>query len=421
MPTPLNKDTHAYFIWAVGQSLTEGQGDFSTVAGGSDVNSFGSPTTVTPLFTGHPFYQYNRTFRLGDTNVWEPFSIDDGNNLGRIYHKPDMFMGMAINKWLEEEFGDVSYFMQANSALSAKPYNDLKKPQSPYTNGQVFITTSVYGQREGLRTVGLSTQYIGHGENDTAANVSIQQYLNYLLEWRRDFETDAGPNSTRLSRSYIYQTNSHTFYNSTTPRGPSKAQLRAHTDYSSKFTLFAPNYFLPYTDGVHLTKLGYWMLGHYAAKAWYSENIDGARWEPVRPKAAWFIDSTHVAIRFHVPVAPLVLDDSVVSDPGNYGFEYEDGGSAAISSVAVDANRSDTVILTLDGARSGAGTVRYAWTGTSGADAGPATGARGCLRDSDATETITGATYDNAGVEDDALPAAITLRNYCVSFEQSVQ
>ncbi len=86
----------------------------------------------------------------------------------------------------------------------------------------------------------------------------------------------------------------------------------------------------------------------------------------------------------HVPVSPLVLDTDMVSNPGDYGFEVwgdTDGAKKTIQSVTVSGNR---VTLVLDADPDQTVVVKYA-RGTQGANAGPTTGARGNLRDSDST------------------------------------
>jgi hypothetical protein len=63
------------------------------------------------------------------------------------------------------------------------------------------------------------------------------------------------------------------------------------------------------------------------------------------------------------------------------------------------------VEITLASAPTGANSrLRYAYTGTLGNDAGPTSGPRGNLRDSDATES----------------PSGRTLYNWCVHFDNPV-
>src|SRR5207253_2376218 len=108
-----------------------------------------------------------------------------------------------------------------------------------------------------------------------------------------------------------------------------------------------------------------------------------------------------IAVKFHVPAPPLVLDTERVSNPGNYGFELADG--TAITSVAVSA--PDTVTITLSSPPSSGAHLRYAFTGTPGKPGGSESGPRGNLRDSDATPSRYGRSLYNWSVHfDEAIP-----------------
>jgi hypothetical protein len=152
-----------------------------------------------------------------------------------------------------------------------------------------------------------------------------------------------------------------------------------------------------------MTAASYRWLGEYYAKAYVAVVVERRRWRPLSPASATRSGAV-ITLRFHVPVAPLVFDTTRVSDPGNYGFEYTDDSSPpAISSVAIEA--PNIVRVTLAGTPTGANKkIRYAYTGTIDADAGPTTGARGNLRDSDGT-------ISRSGNE---------LFNWCVHFSMDV-
>ena len=104
----------------------------------------------------------------------------------------------------------------------------------------------------------------------------------------------------------------------------------------------------------------------------------------------------------HVPVPPLVMDTTLVSDPGKNGFAWADDGPSTPTIESVVITGPDTVVITLSAAPTGAKPrLRYAFTGVSGALGGPTTGPRGNLRDSDATPS----------------PEGYKLYNWCVHFE----
>jgi hypothetical protein len=145
-------------------------------------------------------------------------------------------------------------------------------------------------------------------------------------------------------------------------------------------------------------------MGEDYAKAYRKVILEGKPWEPVRPISVNRAGAV-ITVKFTVPAPPLVLDDKLVSDPGDNGFEFMQDGAVvpSISKVAITA--PDTVAITLADVPTGANQrIQYAFTGTVGAHAGPTTGPRGNLRDSDPTVSRNG----------------YPLYNWCVHFDEPV-
>ncbi|MFP6685386.1 MAG: hypothetical protein VB934_11760 [Polyangiaceae bacterium] len=116
-------------------------------------------------------------------------------------------------------------------------------------------------------------------------------------------------------------------------------------------------------------------------------------------------NATVITVSFAVPAPPLVLDTTLVTDPGNFGFEYVDDSRAPPAIVDVAITAPTVVTVTLASVPTGANQrLRYAYTGVDGAPSGPLTGPRGNLRDSDATVSAHG--YD--------------LSNWCLHFDKPV-
>ena len=218
------------------------------------------------------------------------------------------------------------------------------------------------------------------GESDITAGTSPDEYLRRLNNLIADYQSDVGQDMPPVM--VTYQTGSHTrrapYYS---PDIPQVQLLAANTN--PYIFMACPTYVFPYnSDGVHMPANSYRWMGCYFGKAIYHILTENA-WKPLQPESV-YRNGRVVTVVMHVPVSPLVLDTDMVSNPGDYGFEVwgdTDGARKTIQSVTVSGNR---VTLVLDADPGQTVVVKYA-QGTQGANAGPTTGARGNLRDSDST------------------------------------
>ncbi|EIW8531201.1 sialate O-acetylesterase, partial [Klebsiella pneumoniae] len=218
------------------------------------------------------------------------------------------------------------------------------------------------------------------GESDITAGTSPDEYLRRLNNLIADYQSDVGQDMPPVM--VTYQTGSHTrrapYYS---PDIPHIQLLAANTN--PYIFMACPTYVFPYnSDGVHMPGNSYRWMGCYFGKAIFNILTKNA-WKPLQPESV-YRNGRVVTVVMHVPVSPLVLDTDMVSNPGDYGFEVwgdTDGAKKTIQSVTVSGNR---VTLVLDADPDQTVVVKYA-QGTQGANAGPATGARGNLRDSDST------------------------------------
>ena len=288
-----------------------------------------------------------------------------------------------------QQLGEAHVMLASAHGVGGQPYSALMKGTAPYANGLAQVTAAatiaaMNGQSHAVR--GLA---IVHGESDHLANNLA--YVDDLLAWQSDYEADVAAitGASGPLPMFLCQMSSFTKFGSASSRIPA-AQLEAARARPDRVFVIGPKYFMPYTDGVHLTGDGERWLGEYYAKAYRKVLIDGERWSPVLPREV-VREGAVITIRFEVPAPPLVFDELLVSNPGNFGFEFSDASGAppAISEVAlVDAV---TVRVTLASAPvAGNRRIRYAHTGVAGQPAGPLTGARGNLRDSDATASLNG-------------------------------
>lgn len=287
------------------------------------------------------------------------------------------------------QLGEAHVMLASAHGVGGQPYAALKKGTVPYANGLAQVSAAatiaaMNGQSHAVR--GLA---IVHGESDHLANNLA--YADDLLAWQSDYEADVAAitGASGPLPLFLCQMSSFTKFGSASSRIPA-AQLAAARARPDRVFVVGPKYFLPYTDGVHLTGDGERWLGEYYAKAYRKVLIDGERWSPVQPREVTR-DGAVITIRFEVPAPPLVLDELLVSNPGNFGFEFSDASGAppAVTEVAlVDAV---TVRVTLASAPvAGNRRIRYAHTGVAGQPAGPLTGARGNLRDSDGAASLNG-------------------------------
>lgn len=288
--------------------------------------------------------------------------------------------------------------------IGGTPYSGLKKGTAAYSNGIAQVTAArSIAERAGYGYVVRAVTNV-HGESDHANR--NMGYANDLVQWQSDYETDVKNLTGQREPVPMLQTqiSSWTRYNSATSFIPT-LQLAACDMQPDKIYMVAPKYFLSYVpDGVHLDNKGYRWMGEYYAKAYRRIVLEGKPWIPVRPTKV-SLAGAEITVTFNVPAPPLVLDTTLVTDPGSYGFEFWDdsGSPPAITQVALAG--PDAVKITLAKAPSGMQKrIRYAYTGKVGALAGPTTGPRGNLRDSDAT----------------ASPNGNKLYNWCVHFDEAV-
>lgn len=268
--------------------------------------------------------------------------------------------------------------------VGGQPYSALKKGTTPYANGIAQVKAALALAGKAGQSYGVRAVTVVHGEADHVK--SNAAYAADLAEWQADYEKDVQALTGQTLPVPILHTqmSSWTKYGQTVSSIPVQ-QLAASVESKGRIQLVGPKYFLPYTDGVHLTNHGYRQLGEYYAKAYRVAILEGKRWEPLRPLAVSRAGAT-ITVRFHVPTPPLVLDTTLVSNPGSYGFEFFDASGKPPQIASVSLAGPDTVKVTLAASPTGGQMqIRYAYRGIANALAGPKSGPRGNLRDSDVT------------------------------------
>lgn len=267
------------------------------------------------------------------------------------------------------------------SALSGAALSSIEKGTDPYERalGQVEQVTEILGPE--YYHVDLIT--LIHGESD--AVLLTADYDRSVARLQKDYEADLQHITCQTTPVplYLNQMSSWSHYGLNESDIPLQ-QLAASRDYPHVY-LVAPTYPYVFEDGTHLTAESSRLLGYQFGKAAATPD-----WSPLQPVDV-DREGTNITIRFGVPHPPLVLDTRHVDDPGQFGFEFHDESEYTPEISDVRLEGEDRLIITLDSEPAGPGKeIRYAYTGIAGQGAGPFTGPRGNLRDSDPTTTATG-------------------------------
>jgi hypothetical protein len=253
-----------------------------------------------------------------------------------------------------------------------------------------------------------------HGESDHYAGQfpldssdgkvgAIASYADALLEWQRDYDAGIRAVTGQAEMVPLFISQMANWNDTAHSEIPSR-QLEAHVRAPGRVIVVGTTYQLTYTgDCIHLTSESERQLGEYFAKAYHRVIAEGGVWEPLRPKKATAAGNV-VTITYQVPKPPLVLDTTLVSDPGKLGFEVVDaaGTPLPIDSVAVAGADAVNVTLAAGTVLPAGAHVRYAYTAQPSTCPGPASGPRGNVRDSDDPPSNNGYPLFNWSVSFDA-------------------
>jgi lysophospholipase L1-like esterase len=262
--------------------------------------------------------------------------------------------------------------------------------------------------RQAGKTYGVAAVVVTHGESD-AGNA---RYEDALLRLASDYGRDIAASTGQTAPILLIESQQESVPEGRGSTSASTlAQWRAGVDHPREIVCSGPKYALPYApDGVHLTADGYDRLGEKYGQVFVERVVRGHDWQPLQPLAASRAGAL-VTVAFHVPVPPLVWDETmppahtegIPEWAAGRGFEVTaDGRPVAIRSVAI---AGDAVQITCDVGLEGR-SVRVGYAFTSDAIANPGGTRRwGSLRDSD---PFVGAT------------TRAPLPNYGVSFSMPV-
>lgn len=223
----------------------------------------------------------------------------------------------------------------------------------------------------------LAGMYLDQGENGITSTQSAKaaELTSFQSELTQDINAIRGGTSEVLVA--LVQTSNFTKYNVTTSGVP-MAQLQLAIDQPAKFLCVGPRYTEEtVVDGVHMVNEGSAFMGALGGRA-LADAFNGGN-----PMPLYVISSvrsgTSVVVTFNRNVE---INTSLVTNPGTSGVTWiDDTSSATVSSVAAGPGASQ-VTVTLSAVPTGANPkIGIAALGTSGANGGPATGARSTIRD----------------------------------------
>ena len=262
------------------------------------------------------------------------------------------------------------------------------------------------------KTYGIGAIVMTHGESDAGSST----YKDELVQLLADYNADLAAITGQRRAIPMYLSQQHAFPNGAGSVGwrpiANQVEWQLGVDHEGDFVCTGPKYQYPAAsnnDGVHLSALGYQMLGEKVGQVFYERSILGRDWQPLHPTSVER-NGRVVAVHFQAPVPPLDWDTSIDAPAINAwakgrGFELRTGDSLiAIDSVTISG---DAVEITASSDLPASGLVVGYALSSQGVQMSTASKAVrwGQLRDSD---PFVGSTTWKANP------------NYCVSFEMPV-
>lgn len=279
--------------------------------------------------------------------------------------------------------------------IGGQPYSDLKRGTVPYSNMLAAMVRGAYlCWAAGLQ---YSAPYLVWNQGQANVAMTQAEYLACLYELQEDFTEDAiaitGQTGERIV--VLSQMSSWTPYDVATSGVP-LAQAQAAVDEPTRFISSGPEYMHETVDGIHLVPAASANLGARTGRA-IAQHQAGTYAGTLRATAAVRTGAS-VVMAFNRPHGgdDIDLHTGIVSDPGMYGLRWIDNGDGnAVTVSSVTVTGAMQITLTLSDTPTGTGgRIGIADTGTSGADAGPTTGPRSCIRSASADTDALGGAMD---------------------------
>lgn len=313
------------------------------------------------------------------TTAFEPVREYVAGVLGET---PATSFMLAMRKWHERTTSVSPQILYSVSALGGTAYAGIKKGTATYANAISQMTTAkAIAESMGLDYVVPSISIV-HGESQS--NTTQAEYVAMMSEWVNDYRGDIVAITGQAVPPVAFISQMLTGDPGTIPQIP-LAQLQAHNE-NSNIVMVGPKYAYPYFDTYHMLGPGYVKMGELEARAERLTQVIG-KWQPLKVMSA-VVSGSAITLQLNNlpngnagtpgPIGNLAIDTTIVSDPGNYGFQLSAG---TISTVAMGAD-GVSVVITATAAIAAGTVLTYALQPALNS---PQTGngRRGCIRDTD--------------------------------------
>ncbi|MGQ5876932.1 hypothetical protein ACUNHB_21165 [Serratia sp. IR-2025] len=281
------------------------------------------------------------------------------------------------------------------AATGGKPYMDLIRGTAAWDAlVQGLIDARDICEREGWIPVVLGLDWMaGESDMDQVAYMTSRRETRQLMQLDRDFNAEV----KRIFPDHAGDAIISVCQSAFTPNGTwsqSVRQAQYDSDGIGNIRLAGPVYPFPSGDTIHINSLGQNRRGQMAARVFVWEKF-GTGWRTIRCTGHIWLSDTKIRLVFDTP-RELVLDTSgsIINPDGlgaGLGFVCDDRTSSPPEIIAAAVSSTSTVDLTLSKPFANrCGRIGYAIKRNDGNNNqdGPLVGARGCLRDSTAHESL---------------------------------
>lgn len=214
------------------------------------------------------------------------------------------------------------------------------------------------------KTYGMGAIIITHGESDEGRS----QYEADLVTLWSDYNADVKAITGQTATFPMLVSQQHSVPSAGVSTS-AQAQWNVGKNNRGNIICSGPKYQYPYAaDGVHMTGLGYDMLGEKYGEVFFERVVLGNDWRPLEPTRAFRAGARAVTVEFHVPAPPLVWDAALPPPHPNTpewangrGFELSSGGTR-VSIESVEITGAAVTINVAADLPAGALSVGYAAT-----------------------------------------------------------